>query len=1073
MSWRLGLDFGTNSIGWSSFELENERPVALNDAGVRIFSDGRNPKDKQSNAVKRREPRAARRNRDRAQNRQACLMRELIEYGLMPSDELARKALEGGKGVAQHEFDPWILRTRALHESITPHQMGRIIFHLGQRRGFKSNRKTDKADSDKGKVKDAIKRTQQSLAEQNARTIGEFFGRNRLENAKANAVTAKGERAPQPLARVRKSGDGAKWQYDYYPTRELILDEFNQIWAKQQEFYPDILIKETYKIIRKTLEFQRPLKAPPVGKCTLLPSEPRAAKALPLSQRSRIFQEVNALRIRPVGMAEKELTLEQRNRITDRLLNPTNRTAKLSFDQIRKLMGLSSQDKFSIESEKRKDIDADKTAAVLMQEDRWGKAWFELTSDVQNEIVSRLIDEEDPKALVSWLTEHFGLPEDKAERIADAPIPDGYGSLSRAAIDAIQPHLEANVMLYHEAVAIAGLGDHSNFSTGELFDRGLPYYGKVLERSVAFRSGEEHHTDEQRYGKIANPTVHVALNQIRAVVNDLIARFGAPDEIVVEVSRDLPLSAKGKTELENKQRDNQKANEARVKTLQEQHIPNNYENRLRLRLYTEMEALGKRCVFSGEQISLEDLFTSDIQIEHLLPKSKTFDDGISNLILCKRSANIEKANRSPFEAFGHSPPGYSWEDISTRASALPDSKRWRFGPDAMAKFAEESDFLARQLTDTRYVARLAKAYLENIYGGAPKAGGKQHVWVVPGRLTADLRWQWGLDSVLRGHNEEASEAQKKNRSDHRHHAIDAIVIGLTDRGMVKAASDAAKMNHDKGMRLFDGLQEPWANFRDDVRTVLEKVVISHKPDHGYQGAMHNDTAYGLIKGQDGEPDKRGARTVVTRKPLDGGFEKSDELEAIRDELIRAELLDATQGLTGSEFKAALVAAGEAMQPPVRRVRITLKSNVIPIHDKKTGAAYKAYKGDSNYCYDIWLDTKGKWTGEVVSTFAAYQRAQKDANWWQKPVSSEGHALIMRLRKSDMLQIEYEGKMIVVQVYKFSDGKINMAEHFESDVSNRVKTLKTLKDIQKAPSALQSAKAQRVTVSPSGKIKHYT
>jgi CRISPR-associated endonuclease Csn1 len=1073
MSWRLGLDFGTNSIGWSSFQLEKERPVALNDAGVRIFSDGRNPKDKQSNAVKRREPRAARRNRDRAQNRQARLMRELIECGLMPDDEAARKALEGSAGMAQEAFDPWILRARALDEAISPYQSGRIIFHLGQRRGFKSNRKTDRADNEKGKVKEAIKRTQESLAAQNARTIGEFFGKARLETAKANALAAKGERAPQPLARVRKSGAGAKWQYDYYPTRELILDEFDQIWKRQAADHPSVFTDKARDTIRLTLAFQWPLKTPPVGKCTLLPDQPRAAKALPLSQRSRIYQEVNALRIRPVGAAEKELTLEQRDKIVDRLLHPTNKTAKLSFEQIRTLLGLSKEDAFSIESEKRKDMDADKTAAILMQEDRWGKAWFDLDAETQNGIVTRLIDEADEKALVGWLMQQFSLPQDRAERIADAPLTDGYGRLSIAAMDRLLEFLERDVTRYDEAVALAGLGDHSNFSTGELFDKGLPYYGKVLERSVAFSTGETHDSDEKRYGKIANPTVHVALNQIRAVVNDLIARFGAPDQIVVEVSRDLPLSAKGKTELESLQKDNQKANEARAAKLQELHIPNNYENRLRLRLFDEMEALGKRCVFTGEQISLEDLFTSDIQIEHLLPKSKTFDDGISNLVLCKRRANDYKANRSPFDAFGSSLHGYSWEAISTRASALPESKRWRFGPDAMAKFAEENDFLNRQLTDTRYVARLAKGYLESIYGGAPKAGGTQHVWVVPGRLTADLRWQWGLDSVLRGHNEEAAEAQKKNRSDHRHHAIDAIVIGLTDRSMVKAASDAAKLNHDKGMRLFDGLKEPWENFRDDVRRVLEKLVVSYKPDHGFQDAMHNDTAYGLLKGDEGAPDKRGARTVVTRKPLDGGFDKSEDLDDIRNEIIRAELREATLGLTGSEFKAALVAAGEAMNPPVRRVRITQTLNVIPIHDKKTGTAFKAYKGDSNYCYDIWLDAKGKWTGEVVSTFDAYQRAQRDADWWRKPVSSDGRPLVMRLRKNDMLQIEHEDRVIFVQVYKFSDGRIYLAEHFESDVSNRVKTLKTLKDTVKAPSALQAAKARRVTVSPSGHVKLYS
>jgi len=1076
MTWRLGIDLGTNSLGWGALKLEQTdgawSAAGLIDSGVRIFSDGRNPKDKQSNAVKRREPRGARKNRDRYLRRRARLMRELIEFGLMPKDEAARKALEGGKSVPLVDTDPWILRARALNEEISLHQLGRAIFHLHQRRGFKSNRKTDRADSESGKVYEAIQRTKEGLKTENARTVGELFGRRRLKAALHNQTAKKGERQAQPLARVRKSGEGAKWQYDYYPTRELILDEFYAIWDMQKTHHPKELTDAACTRLRDPIEWQHPLKSPPVGKCTLIPTEERAAKALPSSQRSRIFQEVNALRISYPGEAQKPLTKEQRDKVTDRLLHPTNKTGKLSFKRIRKLLELSDRAIFNTESAKRPDLQGDATAAQMKEDDRWGKSWFDLDLQKQDEIIDRLINEEKEDVLVAYLRDVHKLDADQAFRVADCPLVSGYGSLSRLALEKIQPHLEADVTVYSDAVTLAGFPSHSNFETGEVFDKALPYYGYILERHVAFGSGEPKDLDEKRYGKIANPTVHVALNQIRSVVNDLLKRFGPPEQIVIELARDLPLSAKGKGELESRQKKNQEANDKRREQLEKEFKQqDNYDNRMRLRLYEDLEALGKRCVFTGEQIGAHNLFTDKVEVEHILPFARTFDDSYSNKTLSMRQANRDKKNQTPYEAFGHSPDGYNWEEISKRAAELPDNKTWRFGPDAMERYEkEEGGFLARQLTDTQYISRLAKGYLSAIYPG----GKASNVWVIPGRLTADLRWQWGLDSVLHGHNEEISEAQKKNRHDHRHHAIDAIVVACTDISMLQRAAKQAKQNEEKyDERLMAGVAEPWEGFREDVANSVRDIIVSHKPDHGIQDAMHNDTAYGIPKGDEGAPDKKGVRTVVTRKPLDSdSFKASKDLEKIRDEIIKKALLEATQGLSGKDFKAALLMEAKAMMPPIYKVRIEEKLSVIPFKDE-SGKEYKAYKGDGNYCYDIWLNEKGKWAGEVISTYEAYQlkKARKNVAWWRRPIGREGQTLVMRLRKNDYVQIDHEGDTKIVQVYKFSTGMILMSEHFEANASARIRE-KALKAIQMAPGSLQKANARRVTVSPSGVLKVY-
>lgn len=170
---RLGLDIGTNSIGWWLYGLKNGRIARVIDGGVRIFSDGRDPKSGASKAVDRRTARAMRRRRDRYLRRRASLMRKLSASGLMPADPAEAKALE--------LLDPYELRARALDEALPPHHLGRALFHLNQRRGFKSNRKTDRGDNESGKIKDATARLDWAIQDAGARTYGEFLHQRRTK----------------------------------------------------------------------------------------------------------------------------------------------------------------------------------------------------------------------------------------------------------------------------------------------------------------------------------------------------------------------------------------------------------------------------------------------------------------------------------------------------------------------------------------------------------------------------------------------------------------------------------------------------------------------------------------------------------------------------------------------------------------------------------------------------------------------------------------------------------------------------------------------------------------------------
>ena len=1046
MAWRLGLDIGTNSIGWAALSLDGQdqhsRPSRLIASGVRIFSDGRNPKDGQSNAVARRLPRQQRRMRDRSLKRRHRFMEALIRHGLMPADAEERQSL-------QHE-DPWVLRVKGLDEKLTPHQLGRALFHLQQRRGFKSNRKTDRAaDNERGKIKTAAVDLQLKMEETGARTLGEYLARPRVKDGAIDHKAA----STNPV-RARLVGSGAKAAYEFYPTREMVEDEFNYLWKSQKEFHDDSLTDIVRDELCDVLFFQRELKPQPVGKCSLNPCEERAPRALPSAQRLRIYQEINHLRIRLPGQAARRLTREERDILVTKALS----VQKLTFESARKLLKTHPGMSFNLESETRKHLDGDQTAVVLAAKSKWGSQWRSLAFADQEQIVETLLAEENESDLRDWLLNQHGLSTETADAVMTAHLPEGHAQLGRTASLSVLAELERDVVNYDEAVRAAGYGDHSALDfDGEVFDV-LPYYGAALQRHVAFGSGDPSDIPEKRFGKLANPTVHVALNQLRRLVNELIERFGRPKEIIVELARDLPLSARGKADLDRLQRDNQHANDERRETLKQLGQADTYDNRLRLRLWEELNTrnpLDRRCPYTGEQIGYGRLFSDQVEIEHILPFSRTLDNSAANKTLSMRFANRFKGQRSPYEAFADSPDRFDWEAIAARAASMPGNKSWRFASDAMDRYNnEERDFLDRQLVDTRYMSRIARLYLQRT--GA-------EVWVTPGRLTSDLRWAWGLDSVLSTDGSDVTAVPAKNRLDHRHHAIDAIVVALTDRRILADAAKRAGRAEEKfDKRYLAGLPVPWLGFRETVRACIEGIIVSHKPDHGIQGSLHNDTAFGVVE----PPDAQGRSVVVHRVSL-AEIKKPGRLKSIRDPIIRKQLDAATVGLTGAAFTRALVAAGEGLSPPVRRVRICERLRVIPTVTNSDGRVLKAYKGDSNYCYDIYKTKTGQWTGHVVTRFAANRR-----EFDPKARSlHDGTPLIMRLRANDLLAIGCGSQRQIMRVVKISPGKIDLADHFEAGSLKARNADKSdpFNWMTKSPARLKLLDARKVRVSVTGKL----
>ena len=481
-----------------------------------------------------------------------------------------------------------------------------------------------------------------------------------------------------------------------------------------------------------------------------------------------------------------------------------------------------------------------------------------------------------------------------------------------------------------------------------------------------------------------------------------------------------------------------------------------------MRLWEELDddPNGRCCPFSGDKIGITDLFNGNAEIEHLIPFSRSLDDSRANKVICTRRANKDKGNKTPFEAFSESPDGYDWSDILERIKRLSNAKRWRFGKDAMEIWnRDHQDFSERHLNDTRYIGRLTREYLECICH-------IDKINVVTGRLTGLLRGHWGLNSVL-----DQSGGAKKNRDDHRHHAVDAIVVGMTSRAMLQKVSTAANKAEDLELdRLFAKSPEgkspidPWDGFRKDVRKEVGEIVVSHKARRKQQGQLHKDTAYGIISG----PDKKGYCEVVRRKPVTE-LKTRNDLDTIRENQLREEFIRVFDSVAGG-YNAVLELAKEKK---IRRLRTTERLRVIPILDGN-GKVYKAYKGDSNWAMEIYSFPPGhkkanKWEGVIISRFDANQPGFKPGQTYKPHAAAK---LVMRLQIDDCLELEEAGEKLILRVQKMGQGNLILAPLHEANVDARNRDREdSFKFISKSANALKPLNARKVHISPTGRVSY--
>lgn len=642
MDYRLAFDMGSTSIGWCLLEINKDKePIKVIDIGTRIFSDGRNAKDQTPLSVIRRNARSMRRRLDRKKSRLTRLRSYLQEKGFFSED------MDACRGLVN--LDPFEWRMKSLDEKIPLTHLGRILMHICKRRGFLSNRDLINEDETSGKLKEGIDNLTSAMS--GYRTLGEYlWTRIKDKNSIRYRISLHED---EKYARDAGSKKRYVKKWDFYPQRSMLEGEVKEILKNQSKFHP-ALDAGVCEAIQDIIFFQRPLKAVSVGNCTFKKDHKRARKAYPIVQQYRILQEVNNLKLLD-NKDGRILSDDEKKLIADTLYGQKT----LTFSTIRKLLHLPKTIKFNLETESKKSIEGDSTSSFFAQESVFGSAWFSLPVEEQNRMIDSLftdfsetedktnvfnkwkaLSNKDQK-LLKWLEQTHGLSTDQAKCCVNASLVKGYASLSLEAIKTLVV-LMKNGLTYYEACQKA-----EYYQGDDPYCDVLPYYGECLPNAVIGGTYDEEDRDnpERYFGKINNPSVHIALNQLRHLTNAIIKKYGRPEQIIIELARELKQNTE---DIIKEQTKNKKENERIDKELAKINKYSGYENRLKYKLW---ELSNKTCPFCGQSIGVAKLFSDQCEVEHILPFSATFNNSIANKVISCRECNRKKGQLHTLRSF--------------------------------------------------------------------------------------------------------------------------------------------------------------------------------------------------------------------------------------------------------------------------------------------------------------------------------------------------------------------------------------------------------------------------------------
>ena len=1050
----LGLDLGVGSIGWCLIALDAQgdpaeilgmgsRVVPLNNAtDAADFSIGKAFTANQERTARR----TMRRGFARYQLRRYRLRRELEKVGMLPDAALIQLPL----------LELWELRERAAiaGRRLTLPELGRVLCHINQKRGYR-HVKSDAAAivGDEGeKKKDSnsaylagIRANDEKLQAKH-KTVGQYFAEQLRQNQSESPTGGISYRIKDQIF-----------------SRQRYIDEYDQIMAAQRVHYPDILTDEFIRMLRDEVIFmQRPLKSCKhlVSLCEFEKQEkvmrvhqddgkggrqlvermvkfgPKVApKSSPLFQLCRIYEAVNNIRLtRPDG-SPRDITPEERAKIVAHLQS----SASLSFAALKKLLKEKAliADQLTTKSGLKGNSTRVALAAALQPYPQYHHLLdmeletrmmtVQLTDEETGEVTERevavvtdsyvrqplyrlwhiLYSIEERDAMRRALITQLGMKEEDLDGgLLDQLyrldfVKPGYGNKSAKFICKLLPQLQQGLG-YSEACAAVGYR-HSNTPTSEeITERTLLEKIPLLQRN-----------------ELRQPLVEKILNQMINLVNALKAEYGM-DEVRVELARELKMSREERERMAEGNRRREKENKAIAEKIRECGL---FPTKSRIRKYMLWEEAGEQCLYCGQILTLSQCLNGDdMEVEHIIPKSVLYDDSYGNKTCACRRCNKEKGNRTALEYIR----AKGWEaEYMERINGLLDKKAISYSKHQRLRWLKEdipSDFLERQLRLTQYISRQAMAILQQ---------GIRRVSASEGGVTARLRSLWGYDDILHtlnldrydsmGETERVSregETTEKlrikdwsKRKDHRHHAIDALVVASTRQGYIQrlnrvsSESEREAMSGEIEMQKATktdklSLLERWLTQRPhlSVRAVSDKVaeiLISYRPGkrvvtrgcniylrHGKKcvqsgllvprGPLSKETVYGQIM-VNGEPQ------IVCKYDLHSL--KAKDVDYVVDLALRKRLKELLAQYGGKEKEAFAgdVYIDEAgTQGPIRSVRCFTgldRGKMKAVKYDEQGDAVGFVSPRNNHHLAIYRTPKGKLVESIVTFWDAVDRAR--------------------------------------------------------------------------------------------------
>ena len=1002
----LGLDIGVASIGWALLDLNDDgRPVGVRKAGVHLFDAGIDPGKsdpesallqgrEQSKATPRRNARAMRRQTWRRARRKRKLLRCLMAAGLVPEAPVRTpeqvdsylksldRELIARQNVTSHanaQTMPYRLRAAAAVEPVQRDELGRALYHLAQRRGFLSNRKSpEREGEDRSAMKQEIGELAEAVAQHEPPTLGAY------------------------LASLDPDDDRIR---NRWTSRKMYLDEFEMIWSVQAPAHG--LTEAQRAEIHDAIFFQRPLKDQShlVGRCSLIEGHKRCPIGERVAQRFRVFQQLNHLRVVLDDLTERPLTKEERDAIASKLLTEGD----ITIAKARKAAGLPNSSTLSIERGGEKKLIGHRTDAklrLIFGAERWDN----LSEDERDAAVHALRSFRDRDALRRYGISRWGLDGDSADLFADTTLEEGHAAHCREALEKLVVRMEHDGLSYSEARK-----DEfpASFASSEPMDALPPL--------------NEWEKD------LRNPSVARALTELRKVVNTIVRRWGKPERVHLELARDLKSSRSRREKQSKRMRDRESERERAANAIVKK-LGISQPKGWMIEKWLLAEECGWVCPYTGRHFGASELLGhhSQYDVEHIWPMSQSLDNSYMNKTICYHEENRNrKKGRSPASA-------YSADELAPMLERVRSFKCDPFTKQKkLQRFSEpvEEGFSNRHLEETRYIGRLACDYVGLLYGGRAEdvgeANRRQRIITPSGGLTAWLRRGWGLDAVL-------SDDDGKNRDDHRHHAIDANVVACADQAAIKRLSDAAqRMEKVQKERPFDSVNHPWDGFIENVTAVIEPIIVSRRVSKKVTGGLHKDTIYSKPHRSHGRSEHHRTRTGLANLTA-ADLAKARIIDKRAEAAIRAKLKELGESNPSKAFKdpanLPTVRGPEGKPITLRRVRVA--ESVKPTTIGR-GPSERRVKSESNYHTVVYevpdKDGNWKWAHAVVPLLDAAATAKPGA-----PGREDGKAVpihptlpsearvLFTLTNGECLEMEdpkRPGIRDVFRVRQISDGEI--------------------------------------------------